>query len=126
MTSLLSGNDASIAAVPSIYPDQNTNENAPATSYKTYEPPPLIGLSNKSTYTQLRTADGKPVREFLPMGMTRENVIIMQNRAISIGKKYSPEYSDQKAYMNTSKTILPNFEWVVIGKSQVGWRLGDL
>ena len=126
MTSLLSGNDASTAAVPSIYPDQNTNDNAPATSYRKYEPPPLIGLSNKSGYTQLRTADGKPVREFLPMGMTKENVAIMQQRALSVGKKYYPNYTDMKGYRNTSKNILPNFEWVVIGKSQTGWRLGDL
>ncbi len=126
MKSLLSGNDASTAAVASIYPDQNTNDNAPATSYRNYEPPALIGLSNKSTYTQLRTADGKPVREFLPISMSQGNIRIMQQRAVSLGKTYSPEYIDRQGYRNTSKTILPNFEWVVIGKSQVGWRLGDL
>lgn len=114
MASLLSGNEASDASVPSIYPDQNTNETSPAISKKSYEPPPTIGL---------RKSSGKVLREYLPLGA---DINIHNQKALMVGKKYHPYFEDKKQFRNVSKTILPQFEWITVGQTQTGWRLGDL
>ena len=113
MASLLSGNEASDASVPSIYPDQNTNDTSPAFSKKSYEPPPTIGLNKR----------GKALREYLPLG---SDINIHNQKALMLGKKYYPYFEDKKVYRNVSKTNLPQFEWVTVGQTQMGWVLGDL